>query len=120
MTTGMSICTHLTSIENIQKLMTENNTKDVWVVDSILEKHLIGSVNQDDILKRSEIMDVDPTSLTVEQCMKPIIFLAREDITIEECDRILSDNNLEHLPIVDEKGHLRGVYNPMDLLPIRQ
>ena len=120
MTTGTSICTHLTSIENIQKLMIENNTKNVWVVDTFLEKHLLGTVNESDILNKSKIMEVDPTSLTVEQCMKPILVQVREDVSIEECDRILNDKKLDSLAIVDEEGHFCGIYNPASLLPIRQ
>jgi len=120
MTTGPIMCTHLTSIENIQKLMVEKNAKEVWVVDTILEKHLIGTINEKDILEKSKTMEVDPTKLSVEQCMRPITAKVRENASLEECDRILSDKKIDHLVVVDEEGHLCGVYNPTTLLPIRQ
>ena len=120
MTTGTNICTHLTSIENILKLMTEKNVKEIFVVDTILEKHLVGTINENDILRKAEIMSVDAKSLTMEECMKPILIKAREDLSIEECDRILKDNKLDHIAIVDVDGHLCGVYTPESLLPIRQ
>ena len=120
MITGMNICTHLTSIENILKLMTEKNTNEVFVVDTILEKQLLGTINKKDIVKKAEIMSVDANSLTMEECMKPILVRAREDLSIEECDRILKVHQLDHLPIVDVYGHLCGVYTPAELLPIRQ
>lgn len=100
--------------------MAEKNTKDVWIVDTILEKHLVGTVSEKDILKKAQVMEVEPTSLSVEQCMRPIVAKARENISIEECDRILSDKKIDYLAIVDEGGHLCGVYNPAALLPIRQ
>lgn len=120
MTTGMNICTHLTSIENILKLMTEKNTNEIFVVDTILEKQLLGTINKEDIVKKAEIMSVDVNSLTMEECMKPILFKAREDLSIQECDRILKAHQLDHLAIVDVNGHLSGVYTPAELLPIRQ
>ena len=120
MTTGTIICTHLTSIENILKLMAEKTTEVVWVVDTIYEKHLLGTINKDDITNMAKIKRVEPKSLTMEECMKPILIKVREDINIKECDRILNDNKLEHLAVVDQEGHLRGVYSPADLLPMRQ
>lgn len=120
MTTEPTICTPLTSIENIQKLMTEKSTKEVWVVDTILEKHLVGTINEKDILEKARTMEVEPTSLNAEQCMRPISVKVRENVTLEECDRILDEKKVDHLVIVDEEGHLCGVYNPASLLPIRQ
>lgn len=120
MTTEPIICTPLTSIENIQKLMAEKSTKEIWVVDTILEKHLVGTINEKDILEKSKTMEVEPTSLSAEQCMRPITVKVRENVSLEECDRILSDKKIDHLVVVDEEGHLCGVYNPATLLPIRQ
>ena len=100
--------------------MTENNTKEVWVVDTILERNLIGTISENDIIKRSKIMDADPKSLTVEQCMKPILVKVLDDATIEECDRLLNERKLDQLAIVNKEGHFCGVYNPASLLPIRQ
>ena len=120
MTTETVICTPLTSIENIQKLMSDKNTKEILVVDTILEKHLVGTINEKDILERSKALEVDPTSLNAEQCMRPILAKVRENVSLEECDRILNDKHMNHLVVVDAEGHLCGVYNPTALLPIRQ
>lgn len=120
MTMEPTICTPLTSIENILKMMLDKNTKEVLVVDTILEKHLVGTINEKDIRAKSEVQDVDPESLNAEQCMRPILVKVRETVSLEECDRLLSDNGIDHLPVVDEEGHLCGVYNPASLLPVGQ
>lgn len=100
--------------------MVDLNTKEVLVVDTILEKHLVGTINEADIQAKSTVQDVSPESLNAEQCMRPITLKVRETTSIEECDRLLEEHKIEHLAIVDEYGHLCGVYNPAGLLPIRQ
>ena len=120
MTAEPSICTPLTSIEFIEKMMADTNLKEILVVDTIEEKHVLGTINKKDIDAKAEELEVKPESLNAEQCMRPIMFKVRENASIEECDRILEENNINHLVIVDEQGHLCGVYNPAKLLPIEQ
>jgi IMP dehydrogenase len=120
MTADPNICTPLTSIENIEKLMADTNSKEIVVVDTIEEKHVVGMINKSDIDAVAESKEVKHESLNAEQCMRPIIFQVRETTSIEECDRILEDNKIDHLVIVDAEGHLCGLYNPAGLLPIEQ
>lgn len=120
MTMEPNICTPLTSIENIEKLMADSNSQEILVVDTILEKHVVGIINKSDIDAKAEVQEVKHESLNAEQCMRPMLFQVRETTSIEECDRILEDNKIDHLVIVDEGGHLCGVYKPAGLLPIRQ
>lgn len=120
MTAEPSICTRLTSIEFIEKMMADTNSKEILVVDTMEEKHVVGTINKNDIDEKAEALEVKPESLNAEQCMRPIMFKARENVSIEECDRILEENKIDHLVIVDEKGHLCGVYNPAKLLPMEQ
>ncbi|MEA9357396.1 CBS domain-containing protein [Bacteriovorax sp. PP10] len=120
MTADPNICTPLTSIENIEKLMADTNSREIVVVDTIEEKHVVGMINKSDIDAMAEAREVKHESLNAEQCMRPIIFQVRETTPIEECDRILKANKIDHLVIVDEEGHLCGLYNPAGLLPIEQ
>lgn len=105
------MCTPLTSIENIKKIMEDNDSEEILVVDTMLEKHLVGIIYGNDISARSFEQSVVPSSLNAEQCMKPVPVTARENITLEECQRILDANHLEHLAIIDDEGHLCGVYD---------
>lgn len=120
MTADPNICTPLTSIANIEKLMADTNSKEIVVVDTLEEKHVVGMINKADIDAKAQVQEVKHESLNAEQCMRPIIFQVRETTSIEDCDRILEANNIDHLVIVDEEGHLCGVYNPAGLLPIGQ
>lgn len=104
------MCTPLTSIENIKKIMKDNDSEEILVVDTMLEKHLVGIIYGNDISAKSFEQSVVPSSLNAELFVKPVPVTARENITLEECQKILDANHLEHLAIIDEEGHLCGVY----------
>jgi CBS domain-containing protein len=95
--------------------MNDHHTKQVLVVDTILEKHLLGVINSDDITAMSLDQSVKPSALNAEQCMKPLAHSARETSSLEECERILEEENLEQLAIVDEVGHLCGIFDRQSL-----
>ena len=95
--------------------MEEKNVQEVFVVDTILEKHLVGSISGDDISAKSLGQSVLPSSLNAEQCMKPLFVTARENDSLEECQRLIDHNHLGYLPIVDEQGHLCGIYKAQDI-----
>jgi CBS domain-containing protein len=118
MNTQPLLCTPLTSIENIKKLMSDNGTKEVLVVDTLLEKHLIGKISDADISEKSLDQSVLPENLNAEQCMKPLFVTARETFSLEECERLVLAHHLDSLAIVDEEGHLCGVFDPRMMLPV--
>lgn len=105
------MCTPLTSIENINKLMDEHETEEVFVVDSMEERHLLGVIYKQDIEALAEIDGVVEENLNAERCMRSVSASSEDQISLEECQKILDDNRLEHLPVIDEEGHLAGSYD---------
>lgn len=111
MITEPLICTPLTSIDNIIKIMEDNNTNEIMVVDTILEKHLVGKIYGNDISAKSIDQSVSPGALNAEQVMRPVTVTMRETATEKECLRLMDLNQIDELAIVDEEGHLCGIYN---------
>ncbi len=105
------MCTPLTSIENIIKFMAENDADEVFVVDTMEERHLLGVIYKEDIDAIAAEDGVVPESLNAERCMRSVCASAENSISLEECQRILDDNHLKHLPVIDEEGHLTGSYD---------
>ena len=111
MITEPLICTPLTSIDNIIKIMEDNNTNEIMVVDTIFEKHLVGKIYGNDISAKSIDQSVSPGALNAEQVMRPVTVTMRETATEKECLRLMDLNQIDELAIVDEEGHLCGIYN---------
>lgn len=110
MTTEPLICTPLTSIENIQKIMEDKEAHEIFVVDTLLEKHLLGVINVKDIPVKAARENVPPESLNAEQFIKPLSVTIRETATEKECLRLMDLKQIDNLVVTDEEGHLCGVY----------
>lgn len=112
----LPLCTPLTSIENIKKLMAEKTTDEVLVVDSLQEKHLLGTININDILAKTLGQKILPSELNAEQCIRPFSVTVREDASAEECKRIMSINHLSKVAVIDGSGHVCGVIESANLM----
>ena len=90
--------------------MQEYKTEEILVVDTILEKHLVGKIYGNDITIKSQEQGVPPSALNAEQVMRPVNLTMRELSTEKECLRLMDLNQIDSVAIIDEEGHLCGVY----------
>lgn len=97
-------------------MMAAQESDEIFVVDTLEEKHLLGVIHNSDISSKSLEQNVAPESLYAEFFIKKLPFTAKETTTLEECQRLLEAGHLEHLAVVDEKGHLCGVYERVNHL----
>jgi CBS domain-containing protein len=109
MVTDPAICTYLTSIDNIKRLMEEKGVHEVVIVDTLLEKRFLGIIHQDDIVKKSQDLGVDPSGLNAEQCIRSVMTTAPETTSLKECYQIMEYNNIQTLVIVDDERHVCGI-----------
>jgi len=91
--------------------MEEKNTMELLVVDTLLEKHLMGVINGGDIFTKSVSLNVPPSDLNAEQCMKPIRYMITETSSLEDCQRFMKENHLRRVPVVDKEGHVSGLFD---------
>lgn len=115
-----SICTTLTSVDNIMKMMNDFNRKEIYLVDTLEEKHLLGAVNEKDILKLSEELGVPTSRLNTEQCMTDVTASVGQNASMDECVRVMDYYHLSRIPVVDEENHCCGVvdFDAMELTTI--
>jgi len=100
-------CTVFTRIDEIQRLMKENNLKDMPIVDNMLEKHLLGVVSEQDIMKRARLEKALPSQLATEQCLKSIP-IVEESSDQQEVLNLFSEVDIEQIPVIDREGHYCG------------
>lgn len=116
MRTELPLRTPLTSIENIKKLMEEKTTDEVLVVDTMLERHLIGTINVNDIYAKSVGNNVPASDLNAEQCIRSFSVTVRENATPEECKRLMDLNHLTKIAVIDDQGHICGMIEASNLM----
>jgi CBS domain-containing protein len=124
-----------TKVSELIEILTKNRISGVPVVDE--ENRVIGIASEADLLfttKSGKIRGLreflkrligeeystlsTPLSgdLKVEDIMTSPVITASPDMDIEEASKILSENRIKRLPVVDENGKLIGIITRHDLV----
>jgi len=100
--------TPLTRIEEIERLMKEQNCDEIPIVDSHSEKNLIGIITKNEIKKIADEQGVKHSELNTEQCITknpPVVYI---ESSIDECFRLMDLNHLCRIPVIDAGLHFCG------------
>jgi len=133
-----------TPLKRAAEILDENFFSGMPVVDE--EDKLIGIISERDFLrytqqiigqplrdphrvftKSQEVLHVDIThrgvevielvaSTTVDKLMSTDVVTAREDTPLVEVARLMEENDINRIPIVDEENRLKGIITRADLV----
>lgn len=132
MTTDIVVVHPKDTLHQVSRKLAENDTSGAPVVDDI--ERIVGIVSEHDIVsylstfEEKELEVVDTTELPhlahiyiqasakpVEEVMTTEIITAKPDTKIEILARLMTENNLNRVPIV-VKGKLIGMVSRIDIL----
>jgi len=85
----------------------------VAVVD---HDHLVGIFSERDVMLRVVVEGRDPRTTLVEEVMTSPVQTIPERITGDEALRIMVQNHIRHLPVVDSRGHIQAMVSMRSLL----
>jgi CBS domain-containing protein len=85
----------------------------VVVVDS---NHLEGIFSERDVMLRIVVEGRDPKTTLVEEVMTAPVQTVQRRITGDEALRIMIQNHIRHLPVVDERGNIQAMVSMRSLL----
>ncbi len=133
-----------TSLKRAAEILDENRFSGMPVIDD--QDNVIGIISETDILrytqqiigqplrdphqvftKGKEVLHVDIThrgvevielvaSTTVETLMTADVLSVKEDTSLYEVSRLMYDNGINRIPVIDEKGKLVGIITRADLI----
>ena len=78
--------------------------------------HLEGIFSERDVMLRTVVEGRDPKTTLVEEVMTSPVQTIQKRITGDEALRIMIQNHIRHLPLVDEKGHIQAMVSMRSLL----
>jgi CBS domain-containing protein len=132
MTTEVVVVHPKDSLHQASRKLAENNTSGAPVIDEI--ERIVGIISEQDIVSylatfedsENEAVDVSnlphlahiyiqASATPVEEIMTTEIITAKPDTKIEILARLMNENNINRVPIVD-KGKLVGVVSRIDIL----
>jgi CBS domain-containing protein len=79
-----------------------------------------GILTSYDICDKIVAQEQDPGAIKVSEIMTSPLITIRTDMAMSECARIMKENRIHHLPVVDERGNLVGMISATDFLVVAE
>jgi CBS domain-containing protein len=92
----------------IEEAAQEMRDGDFGLVPVVEDEQLIGVITDRDIAVRAVAEGKDPGTPVREVMSEGVVWL-NEDDSIEDAARIMSENQIRRLPVVDAEQHLVGI-----------
>jgi CBS domain-containing protein len=115
MTVRPAVCTPDASLQAVALLMVEYDCGEIPVVDSMDDMVPIGVITDRDITCRSVAQGRNPLTMRAADCMtSPCVTVERHE-KVEECCRVLEDQQIRRVLVVDRAGRLCGIIAQADI-----
>jgi CBS domain-containing protein len=113
MTTEPSCCTAAATLDQVAKLMVQNDCGEIPVVDRA--EKLIGVITDRDIVCRVVAKGKNPSAVTAAECMSEPVVVVNEDTTLDDVMSVMEENQIRRVPVVDASGCCCGIISQADV-----
>jgi len=116
MTPDPACCTPDASLQDAAKQMVDCDCGEIPVIDAMTSRIPVGVITDRDIVCRTVAKGMNPLEMTVGDCMSAPIVTAAPEMTLEQCFRILEDNQIRRVPVADANGKCVGIVALADIV----
>jgi CBS domain-containing protein len=113
MTPAPACCTPHTTLDEVAKLMAQNDCGEIPVVDST--DQIVGVVTDRDIVCRVVAEGKNPMAYSAETCMSDPVVTVRSDTLLVEVVATMERHQIRRVPVVDERDLLVGIISQADV-----
>jgi len=113
MTPSPAVCTPATTLDEVAKLMRQNDCGEIPVIDAA--ERPIGVVTDRDIVCRVVAEGKNPSAYTAEGCMSQPVVTVPLDAPVADVLSTMQKHRIRRLPVVDEEGACAGIIAQADL-----
>ena len=113
MTPDPACCTASTSVDEIAKLMVQNNCGEIPIVDAA--DHVVGVVTDRDIVCRVVAEGKNPIGHTAEECMSQSVVTVDPETPLDEVVSTMEKHQIRRVPVVVDGGCCVGIISQADL-----
>lgn len=115
MTTDPACCRPETSLQEVGKMMIDHDCGEIPVVENRESNLPIGVITDRDIVCRTVARGLNPLDLTVAECMSTPCVTVTPDMSVEECSKIMEENKIRRVPVVNAAGSCCGIVALADI-----
>jgi CBS domain-containing protein len=118
MTPDPACCTPQTTLDEVAKLMVQNDCGEIPVIDA--SDRLVGVVTDRDIVCRAVAQGMNPLAHTAESCMTHPVVTVSADAPLSEVVTTMKTHQIKRVPVVDGDGCCAGIIAQADVARIRR
>jgi CBS domain-containing protein len=115
MTPNPVCCTTTTSLQEVAKLMLDNDCGQIPVVAGNGSNRPIGVVTDRDIVIRLVAQGIDAGKAPASDAMSTPCVTVTSDTSLRECCDLMESNQIRRVPVVDAQGELCGIVALADI-----
>lgn len=116
MTRDPACCSPDTTLDQVAKLMLQNNCGEIPIVNS--SDQPIGVVTDRDIVCRVVAEGKNPIGHTAASCMSPGVITMPTNATVDDIISAMEDHQIRRVPIVDDNGCCAGIVSQSDIASV--
>lgn len=115
MTADPACCIPETTLKEVAQMMVDHDCGEIPVVDNKENKRPIAVITDRDIICRTVARGINPLEISVAGCMTEPCVTVTPDMSVEECGRIMEENKIRRVPVVDAGGSCCGIVALADI-----
>ena len=115
MTPDPACCTPGSSLQQAAQMMVENDCGEIPVVESEESRLPVGVITDRDITCRAVARGLNPLEMRVADCMSMPCVTVMPDTPLEECIKVMEENKIRRVPVVDAGGACCGIVALADI-----
>ena len=115
MTPDPACCTPDSTLQRVAEMMVENDCGEIPVVENMANMKPVGVITDRDITCRTVAQGLNPLTMTVSDCMTTPCVTVTPDTSLDECCRVLEENQIRRVPVVDAGGACCGIVALADI-----
>ena len=115
MTKDPECCVPSDSVMKAAQLMKSEDVGPIPIVEDKEEKKLTGIVTDRDLAIKVVTEARDPKTTQVEEVMSEGLVTCRENDDVQSVLKLMEDNQIRRIPVVDQSDHLLGIIAQADV-----
>ena len=116
MTQNPACCTPNSTLQDVARMMQENDCGCIPVVSSQSEMKPVGTITDRDITIRTVAANHNPINMKASDIMTTNIATVKPDMSVEECFDVMEDREIRRVLVVDEQGKCCGIVAQADVV----
>jgi CBS domain-containing protein len=113
MTADPACCSPSTPVDEVAKLMVENDCGEIPVIDT--QDRLVGVITDRDIVCRVVAEGKNPVGYTVDTCMTREVVTVRDDAPLDDVVKTMERHQIRRVPVMAEDGACTGIIAQADI-----